>query len=73
MLEPLNRLLQAKTPWVFGREQASVFKKSKDTLINSIVLIHFDPKLPLVVVADSCSYGVEAVLCLVIDDVERPI
>ena len=73
MLEPLNRLLQAKTPWVWGREQAYVFKKCKNTLINSGVLVHFDPKLPLVVVADSSSYGVGAVLCHIIDGVERPI
>ena len=35
--------------------------------------MHFDPKLPLVVVADSSAYGIGGVLCQVIDNVERPI
>ena len=34
--------------------------------------MHFDPKLPLVVMADSSSYGVGAVLCHVIDGVKGP-
>ena len=35
--------------------------------------MHFDPKLPLVVVADSSAYGIGGVLCHLIDNVERPI
>ena len=73
MLEPLNRLLQAKTPWVWGKEQESAFSECKKTLVNSSALVHFDSKLPLVVVADSSSYGIGAVLCHLIDGVERPI
>ena len=73
MLEPLNRLLKAKTPWVWGEEQEAAFLKSKETLLNSNALVHFDPKLPLVVVADSSSYGIGAVLCHLINGEERPI
>ena len=73
LLEPLNRLLKANTPWSWGVEQDSAFKKSKEILLNSEALVHFDPKLPLVVVADSSSYGIGGVLCHLIDDVERPI
>ena len=46
MLEPLNRLLQAKTPWVWGKEQEFAFSNCKKTLLNSNALVHFDPKLP---------------------------
>ena len=73
MLEPLNRLLKANTPWSWGVEQENAFKKSKEILLNSDALVHFDPKLPLVVVADSSSYGIGGVLCHLIDNVERPI
>ena len=73
MLEPLNRLLKADTPWVWGEEQKKAFLKSKEMLLNSSALVHFDPKLPLVVVADSSAYGIGGVLCHLINDVERPI
>ena len=73
MLEPLNRLLRAKVPWVWGEEQQKAFRKCKETLLNSGALVHFDPALPLVVVADSSSYGVGAVLCHKIEGEERPI
>ena len=73
LLEPLSRLLQVKTPWVWRRQQTSVFKKCKNTLINSKFLVQFDSKLPLAVVADSSSYGAGAVLFHVINGVERSI
>ena len=41
---------------MFCVEQENSFKKSKEILINSDALVHFDPKLPLVVVADSTAY-----------------
>ena len=73
MLAPLNCLLKDKTPWVWGKEQESAFSECKNTLMNSKALVHFNPSLPLVVVADSSSYGIGAVLCHLIDGVERPI
>ena len=73
MLEPLNCLLKAKTPWVWGKEQGDAFAQCKETLLNSEALVHFNPKLPIVVVADSSSYGIGAVLCHVINGEERPI
>ena len=72
-LEPLNRLLKACTPWEWGKEQESAFIESKKALLTSNALTHFDPKLPLVVVADSSAYGIGAVLCHLIDGKERPI
>ena len=74
LLEPLNRLLKANTPWSWSVEQENSFKKSKEILLNSDALVHFDPKLPLVVVADSSAYGTGGGgLCHLIDNVERPI
>ena len=73
LLEPLNRLLKASTLQLWGVEQENSFKKSKEILLNSDALVHFDPKLPLVVVVDSSAYGIGGVLCHLIDNVERPI
>ena len=73
VLEPLNRLLKANTPWTWGREQEEAFRSSKELLVNSEALVHFDPTLPIKVSADSSSYGIGAVLCHEIDNMERPV
>ena len=73
VLEPLTKLLKSDTRWSWEAEQETAFKKSKEILLNSNALVHFDPNLPLVVVADSSAYGIGGVLCHLIDNVERPI
>ena len=73
LLEPLNRLLRKDVSWRWGVEQGRAFEESKKILLNSKALVHFDPNKPIVVVADSSSYGVGAVLCHLIDGIERPI
>ena len=72
LLEPLNRL-KANTLWLWSVEQENYFKKSKEMLLNSDALVHFDPKLPLVVVANNSAYSIGGVLCHLTDNVERPI
>ena len=47
--------------------------QSKKTLMKSSALVHFDPKLPLVVVADNSVCVTGAVLCYLTDGVERSI
>ena len=73
LLEPLNKLLRSDVKWVWNREQEVAFEKSKEALINSTVLVHYDPSLPITVSADSSSYGVGAVLSHRIDGVDRPV
>ena len=73
ILEPLNRLLRDKVTWTWGKEEDGAFEASKDALLSSDVLVHFDPSKPIVVVADSSAYGIGAVLCHLIDGNERPI
>ena len=73
VLEPLNRLLKANTPWSWGKEQQEAFRTSKELLVNSEALVHFDPTKPIRVSVDSSSYGIGAVLCHVIDNMERPV
>ena len=72
-LEPLHALLRNKTPWRCCKIEENAFLQSKQLLLNSCTLIHFDPSFPIVVVADSSAYGISAVLCHLIDGVERPI
>ena len=73
ILEPLNSLLRDDIKWVWGKEQEKAFKLSKLNLLNSEALVHFNPKLPITIVADSSAYGVGAVLCHDIDGQERPV
>ena len=73
ILEPLNKLLRKDVKWVWGTEEKNAFEASKTALLNSKALVHFDPKLPIVVTADSSSYGLGAVLAHVVDGHERPV
>ena len=73
MLEPLNRLLKADMQWVWKMEQQNAFELSKKTLLNSECLVHFDNTKQISVTCDSSSYGIGAVLNLIIDGKERPV
>ena len=73
ILQPLNDLLKAKTPWNWGEAQEKAFIASKEALINSKALVHFDGTKPIVVAADSSSYGIGAVLYHRVGDMEYPV
>ena len=54
--------------------EKSAFLASKEQLLSNQVLIHYDPKMELVVVCDASAYGVGAVLSHRLPDgTERPI
>jgi hypothetical protein len=71
--EPLNKLLRSDVPFKWTSEQDQAFAGAKELLVSSKALVHFDISIPLVVVADSSSYGLGAVLCHKIEGKERPI
>ena len=73
LLEPLNHLLRSSNAWKWSTEQEDAFQKSKDALIRSEALVHFDPEKPIVLVTDSSAYGIGAVLCHKIEGKERPV
>ena len=49
LLEPLNKLLRSHEKWRWDKEQQVAFENSKSTLLNSTLLVHFDPTLPIIV------------------------
>ena len=73
ILEPLNRLLKDNVPWSWDKDQEHAFSISKETLLKSEALIHFDPRKPIVVASDSSSYGIGAVLYHKVEDQEMPV
>lgn len=73
LLEPLTKLLRANERWRWESEQQSAFQLSKEALLKSDFLVHFDPALPITVTADSSSYGVGAVISQTVNGQQRPV
>ena len=70
----MHALLHQGTEWRWGKKEQESFQQSKNLLLSSKVLVHFDPKLPVVLACDASSYGVGAVLAHKMPDgTEKPI
>ena len=61
-MAPLYKLLKHDEPWKWTEEQGQAFKQSKELILSSKVLVHFDPKLPIRLACDASDYGISAVL-----------
>nr|XP_061833859.1 uncharacterized protein K02A2.6-like [Nerophis lumbriciformis] len=73
-LKPLHDLLCQGKKWNWSGACQEVFQKTKETLVTSGVLTHFDPSLPIQLACDASPYGVGAVIShLMPNGVERPI
>ena len=73
-LAPLYQLLRHNTKWKWSVAQEKAFKKSKELLVSSNLLIHFNSNFPLVLACDASQYGIGAVLAHRLPDgSERPI
>ncbi len=74
ILAPLYKLLKRDEQWRWGKEQSKAFQQSKELLLSSQVLVHFDPKLAIRVACDASDYGIGAVLSHVMPDgSEKPV
>ena len=72
-LTPLYSLLNKDQKWHWDSEQQQAFQAAKDALQSDSLLVHFDPKKPLVLACDASDYGIGAVLSHIIDGQERPV
>ena len=73
-LAPFYKLLSKHEKWEWSSEQERAFQESKDLLTSSQLLVHFDPKLPLLLACDASAYGIGAVLAHTMPDgSEKPI
>ena len=73
-LAPLYKLLQKDTPWYWGSQENKAFKQSKQLLLSSQLLVHFDPSKELILCCDASAYGIGAVLAhRNSDGIEQPI
>ena len=73
-LAPLYALLQKDYPWRWMEEEEKAFIASKELLTSKSLLVHFNPKLKLVLACDASAYGIGAVLAhRMPDGSEKPI
>jgi hypothetical protein len=71
LIHPLNELLCRDTPWKWTKECSHAFKAAKTKIVDSNVLVHYDP---IRLAVDASAYGVGAVISRVMTDgAERPI
>ena len=63
-LAPLYALLGSTVPWRWTKTEATAFQNSKELLLSSQILVHFDPNQELVLSCDASPYRVGAVFSL---------
>ena len=74
MLAPLYQLLKHGERWCWTSMQTQAFVKSKELILSSQVLVHFDPTLKIRLACDVSDYGIGAVLSHVMPDgAEKPV
>lgn len=74
ILEPLYRLLEAKRPWCWGEAENNAFVRAKELLSSDLTLVNYELERELLLICDSSSYGVGAIIAHVMDDgTERPV
>ena len=62
MMQPLNQLQSKGQKWEWSQACQQAFEKSKQALIGSSALAHYDATKPLQLACDASPYGVGAVL-----------
>ena len=70
----MNQLLHKQAEWAWGDKQKQAFQLSKQLLLFSQTLAHFDPKLDIVLACDASAYGIGVVLShRLADGKEKPV
>ena len=74
LIYPLNELLRQNTAWKWTQSCTRAFNVAKSKIVDSTVLVHYDPKLPIRLAGDASAYGVGAVMSHVMTDgTKRPV
>jgi hypothetical protein len=74
ILHPLYHLIKKDTEFVWNTTCETAFQRIKAELVSAKVLVHYNPKLPLVLATDASPYGLGVVLSHIMpDQSERPI
>lgn len=74
LLYPLNKLLQNNVHFKWDKNCEKSFQSVKREMQSDNFLVHFNPKLPLILATDASPYGVSAILSHICEDgLERPI
>ena len=74
VLEPLYELLQKQRQWFRGTRQMKAFLETKQKLLQSDFLVHYDLKKPAILCCDASQARVGACLShVMVDGTERPI
>ena len=55
-------MLKADQLWKWTKEEAETFQASKDLLVSSKLLVHYDSTKELILACDASQYGIGAVL-----------
>ena len=73
MFNPIVQTTPETISLEWEHEKKEAFRKAKDLLTSSSVLIHYDPIKPLVLACDASPYGLGAVLSHQLGSDEQPI
>ena len=74
ILIPLNRLLGNNIRWAWTADCEEAWNRAKRLIASDLVLVHYDPQLPLRLACDASPYGLGTVLSHVMPDgTEKPI
>ncbi|KAI4881016.1 hypothetical protein NFI96_011261 [Prochilodus magdalenae] len=74
LLQPLHQLLKKEVPWTWSPECDIAFQKTKQQLLHSSLVGHYDTQKPLRLACDASPYGLGAVISHTMEDgQEKPI
>jgi hypothetical protein len=73
MLKPFYELLKKGNKWNWTVNCEENFKRCKKAILDSRILVHYDPRKPMVVVCDASDDGISAILCHIINGEEKPV